>query len=310
MPSLFEPGFDARGNQWKPAKVHSQVRPFTDPDDDLEAVHSRVAELTTISLNLDELEEREPYDASAILANVEGVKFLLKDIKFNHPEKWKRIPMEDLPVSDQTATMFRALHYAYGITTMEAGARVPICDLNGNRLFTLVMATPGRKTGQLYCLVLHPNGSEFARFYKRAGSMTGSTETFYDSTEPCKIFGDMDISIGDHRGDPKLYATVRATTSMIHEYRRVDGSEGLDVSNSWLPGFLQRSVITVKRQAADHAFPKVPKIRSNGEMVCSFGRYADAQERLDYFLLLVNKVVLMKVREPPLGPFAWIPKLH
>ena len=114
--------------------------------------------------------------------------------------QWKRIPMEDLPVSDQTATMFRALHYAYGITTMEAGARVraslpdsvspqlqpgnahlsvsgscvrlhayvvassqarvpmvcvrasygdaqvPICDLNGNRLFTLVMATPGRKT--------------------------------------------------------------------------------------------------------------------------------------------------------------------
>ena len=25
-------------------------------------------------------------------------------------------------------------------------AQVPICDLNGNRLFTLVMATPGRKT--------------------------------------------------------------------------------------------------------------------------------------------------------------------
>ena len=31
----------------------------------------------------------------------------------------------------------------------------------------------------------------------------------------------------------RRYATVRATTSMIHEYRRVDGSEGLDVSNSW-----------------------------------------------------------------------------
>ena len=31
----------------------------------------------------------------------------------------------------------------------------------------------------------------------------------------------------------RSYATVRATTSVIHEYRRVDGSEGLDVSNSW-----------------------------------------------------------------------------
>ncbi len=31
----------------------------------------------------------------------------------------------------------------------------------------------------------------------------------------------------------RSYATVRATTSAIHEYRRVDGSEGLDVSNSW-----------------------------------------------------------------------------
>jgi hypothetical protein len=106
----------------------------------------------------------DPYDASAILADVQvpegqaavgmwcrasclaqGLIFQLKDVRFTHPEKWKRPPAE-APVdkADKAGALLRALYRAFGMTTMEAGCRVPIVDFAGNRIFTLVRSGGSR----------------------------------------------------------------------------------------------------------------------------------------------------------------------
>jgi hypothetical protein len=70
---------------------------------------------------------------------LQGLIFQLNDVRFTHPEKWKR-PPSDAPVekADKAGALLRALHRAFAMTTMESGCRVPITDIAGNRLFTLV----------------------------------------------------------------------------------------------------------------------------------------------------------------------------
>jgi hypothetical protein len=167
-----------------------------------------------------------------------------------------------------------------------------------------VLGTPARKTGQLFGLILLSDGRQYARFWKTEAGMraTVSDTVCIDSTQPCRMFGDMDVSIG---ADPRVYATVRATPDALISLQRagLDGVEGrLDASTPCCPSLC--GIVTVTQpggpRSPSYTFPRVPKISASGELKCQFGKYAVAQERLDFFLVLALQVALMKVKEPPM----------
>jgi len=173
-----------------------------------------------------------------------------------------------------------------------------------HRTILQVLGTPARKTGLMYGLILLSDGRQYARFWKTEAAMraTVSDTVCTDSAQPCRMFGDMDVSIG---ADPRVYCTVRATPDALISLQRagLDGVDGrLDASTPCCP-FLS-GILTVKQpggaETKAYTFPRVPKISASGELKCQFGKYAVAQERLDFFLVLAHQVALIKVKEPPM----------